>query len=270
MRFALTLFLLSLLLLPTVLSDVVEITIEYETTTVGTTTTPTETTTPIIGGGGGGIGVTTTTTIPPSENVMMGYEMPAFFEVYQNETASFTVTVKNMGTLNLTDVVLELSGIPTDSFSITPSRIDMMEPGVAYSFSIIIDSTALSPGNYTLTLSITSNEVSETTSLVLNVKEYPREIGEIIEKEKEIEEKVKPAVNVFKYLFVGIIVVACVVLAIVFIFYKVNRCPICGGNLTKEYETENFVSFTCEKCGHRLLKKLKKIKEELKHDETQI
>jgi predicted RNA-binding Zn-ribbon protein involved in translation (DUF1610 family) len=256
-------------LLPLVLSDVVEIVIEYEETT--STTTTATTTTPTVEGVEGGAGApseTTTTTVPGEVGAIITYEMPASFDVYQNETPIFTIKVNNMGTVTLHNISIHISGIPETSFSVDPSLVYSLEPGISTQFSISIESEKIDPGDYTLTISIISSEVSETTSLVLNVKEYAREIGEAIEEEKEFEEEVKPTFNVFKYLFVGVMIVACVILVIVLILYKTNRCPACGGRLKKEYESKNFVSFLCKKCGYRMMKRFKKVTGELKHDEV--
>ena len=237
-------------------STVVEITIEYEnvTTTTSTSTTssiPTTTTTT----GGGGIVMETTTTIALAEErrASLGYEMPASFEIFKNDTVSFTVMVKNLGTVNLTNITLQLSGIPSNSFTIRPTLIDLIEPGFASHFTVSIDSTHLEPGNYTLTLTFISTEASETTTLLLIVKQYTKEIGEKLEEVKKYEEARK-AWTTFKFLFISILIVAIILLGVILYFHRALRCPVCGTKLKKEYEDKNFAYYKCLVCGYRRVK----------------
>ena len=188
MKFILILLFFSLLFLPTVVSDLVDITIEYETTTVGVTTTPAGVTTAPGGAGGDGGGVTTTTIEVITEEIMLTYSMPGYFEIYQNETGVFNIKVKNDGQLPLNNIFITISGIPGGSYSIDPSRINTLGSGDSSSFSVSIDPEGLTVGKHTLTVTITSDEKSETASLTLDVKSYTRKVAEEMERQ-EIEEQ---------------------------------------------------------------------------------
>ena len=243
--------LFSLLLIPLANSSVVEIEIEYENITTSTTSTTTSTVMP--SGGGGGPLITTTTITRVEKVPGIGYEMPASFEVYENETVSFRVNIKNTGDTNLTNLILKISGIPSNSFSITPSLISSLEPNSTSNFFVFINSTSLAPGNYTLTLNLISNEVSENTTLLLSVKQYPREVGEKLKKGEKTEE-IKSVWNTFKYLFVSIVIVGIILLGLMFVFRKTERCIVCGAKLEKEREDEYFVYYKCPVCGYKSVK----------------
>lgn len=212
MRFILILLLFSLLILPTVLSDVVDITIEY-----GTTTIPTGETTIPSGDGGDGGGVTTTTIETITEEFLLTYSMPEEFKIYQNETGVFNIKVNNEGQLSLHNIFITISGIPSGSYSINPTRISTLEPDDSTSFSVSIDPEKLTVGTHTLTINITSDEKYETTSLSLDVKSYTRKVAEEMEEQKKIEEEIKPRLEAIKYLLIGTAVVTGIVLLIVFL-----------------------------------------------------
>ena len=241
-----------LLLTSSTKSTVVEVMIEYENVTTTSSTTSSTTTT--IRGGGGVVGGKPTTVVPVEERrASLGYEMPASFEIFKNDTVSFTVMVKNLGTVNLTNITLQLSGIPSNSFTIRPTMIDLIEPGFASHFTVSIDSTYLEPGNYTLTLTFISTETSETTTLLLIVKQYTKEIGEKLEEVKKYEE-VRKSWTTFKFLFISILIVAIILLGVILYFHRALRCPVCGTKLKKEYEDKNFAYYKCLVCGYRRVK----------------
>jgi len=201
-------FLTSILFFQTILSDVVDITIEYETTTVGVTTTPTgETTTPTGDGGGSGGIVTTTTIETITEEIMLTYSMPEYFEIYQNEMGVFNIEVNNEGTLPLHNILITISGIPDGSYSISPSRISTLEPDDYSSFSVSVDPKTLTVGTHTLTITITSDEKYETTSMSLDVKGYTKEVAEQMEEQEKIEEEIKPKMIATKYLLISTVLV---------------------------------------------------------------
>ncbi len=207
MKFILILIFFSLLLLPTVLSDIVDITIEYGTTTtpVGETTTPSGD-----GGGNGGGGGPGVTTIPSEELVpgySLTYSMPASFDVYQNETGIFNVEVNNEGQLSLNNIFMTVSGIAGGSYSINPGSISTLEPGHSYTFSVSIDPEKVDFGTHTLTIAITSDEKDEVASMSLDVKSYTREVAKQMEEQEKTEEEIKPRLEAIRYLLMGIVLV---------------------------------------------------------------
>ena len=225
MRFIVILLFFSLLFLPTVVSDIVDITIEYETTTVGVATTPVgETTTPSGDGGGPGGIVTTTTIETITEEIMMTYSMPEYFEIYQNETDAFNIQVNNDGTLPLHNIFITISGISGSSYSINPSRINTLEPDDLSSFSVSVDSQRLSVGTHTLTISINSDEKDETTSLTLDVKSYTKPSGGGGGGGGGgIEKDLKPKLIATKYLLIGIVLVMGITVLYTFIGFIKRR-----------------------------------------------
>jgi hypothetical protein len=208
MKFVLTLLIFSLLILPVVLSDIVEITIEYETTTTipgATTTTPTGD--GGSGGGDGGAGITTTTIETIAEDIMLTYSMPEYLKIYQNETGVFNIKVNNEGTLPLNNVFITISGIPSDSYSISPSTISTLEPGKSSSFSVSINPEKLTIGTHTLTIKITSDEKYETAALSLDLKAYTRDVAEEIEEREEVEEEIEKRRLAWSTLLITMIIV---------------------------------------------------------------
>lgn len=225
MKFIPILFLISLLILPTVLSDVVDITIEYETTTTptGGTTTPSGDEDGSSSSDGGG-GVVTTTVETITEEWILTYSMPEYFEIYQDETSVFNIKVNNDGQLALNNIFITVSGISEDSYSISPSSVSKLEPDDSYSFSISVNPEKLSVGPHILTIEISSDEESETTSLTLDVKAYTRDIAEEIEEQEKFGEDIEPRTEAFKYLLIGIVLVTAVALINVFLgFIKSSK-----------------------------------------------
>jgi len=138
--------------------------------------------------------------------------MPASFDVYLNETGVFNIEVNNEGQLPLNDIFITISGIPGNSFSINPNRINTLEPGYSYSFSVSVDPQKLTVGTHTLTITITSDEKYEITPMSLDVKTYTREVAEQIEEQEKVEEEIKPKMIATKYLLISTVLVTGVAL----------------------------------------------------------
>jgi hypothetical protein len=130
--------------------------------------------------------------------------MPRSFDVYQNVENKFIITVKNDGSVTLHNVSVVLSGIPENSYSILPNRLDNLDLSQSSSFSVSIYTQNITSGVHDLTVTMKSDETSETVTLTLNVKGYSKETGEKI---KEREEA-KPALEVTKNTLVGIMVLS--------------------------------------------------------------
>jgi hypothetical protein len=103
-----------------------------------------------------------------------------------------------------------LSGVPEDSYSISPSNVEVLEVGQSNYFSITIDPKKINPDVYTLSVNIKSDETSELVKMTLNVKETTREIGEIIEKHEEAT----PALEATKNTLISIMILSGIILII--------------------------------------------------------
>lgn len=249
-------FTLSLFLIPLVLSDTVEIVIEYgdttTTTIIGTTTTTVAgaTTTTIAGGDGGGGGEEITLPEEIVQGSALTYSMPGSLKVYQNETGTFRIIVKNEGTIALHDIRIGISGIPRYSYSISPDRVGVLAPDDSTDFHVSLNPQNITPDTYVLDIKIVSDEIYETSSLTLDVKGYTKEVEEIIEEEERFEKEVKPFFISIKFVFVGIFAAVSIMAAIILENYRRNLCPLCGGKIIKEYVGENFTSYKCSKCDY--------------------
>jgi len=249
--FSFTIFTLNVIL-SVVLSDTVEITIGYETTTTTTTTISGVTTTTPSGSPSGPGGTTTTIKIPEKiePGAVLIYSLPASYELYQNETGSFVIKVINNGTKILHSINVGVSGIPINSYSVSPDSVVFLELGKSTAFTFSINPQNITPNTYTATVTIVSNETYETTHLILKINPFTREIAEIIEKQEEFEKVTKPALISIKNLLIGAITTCSIIAAVMLILLKKNRCPLCGGKVEKEYEGDNFISYKCSKCTY--------------------
>lgn len=233
----LCIFLTSIFLFQPILSDVIEITIEYETTT----TVPGATTTVEGGDGTGNGGNGDATTTIPAEDLVPGYSltysMPTSFDVYQDEIGTFTITIINQGTGTLNNIFIIVSGISEVSYSISPSNVATLESGISTQFSFSVNPEKITPDTYTLTFRIKSDETSETASLTLNVNEYTREVAEQIEEQEKQEQEIKKQ-SILKYLLIGSIVITCIVF-IVYAIKKIKEAEIVEKPYPENlYETE--------------------------------
>jgi len=130
--------------------------------------------------------------------------MPRSYDIYQNGDNTFVITVKNEGFITAHNVTILLSGIPEDSYSISPNLVDFLEKGQSNLFSVSVDPKKINPDVYSLSVTIKSDETSEHVVMNLNVKETTREIGEMIKKHEEV----KPVAEVAKNILIGIMVLS--------------------------------------------------------------
>jgi len=146
-----------------------------------------------------------------SQNVaILTFSMPSSYDVYQDGDNTFVITVKNEGFVAAHNVTILLSGVPEDSYSISPSNVEVLEVGQSNYFSITIDPKKINPDVYTLSVNIKSDETSELVKMTLNVKETTREIGEIIEKHEEAT----PALEATKNTLISIMILSGIILII--------------------------------------------------------
>jgi len=249
MKFILVLFLISLFFIPIVLSDVVEITIEYGTST--TTTVGPGVTTTATGDGGGG-DVTTTVQLPGEvvKGAGLTYSMPKNYKVYQNETGFIAIRVTNVGTTKLHNIRVGIFGIPARSFSISPKSVDVLGVGGTTTFNLLIYPQNLTSKTYTITVTVASDETFKTGYSTLQVSEFTRDIEKVLEEQEEFEKEVKPTLISFEAVLIGVIVTSSIVAGIMLKRLLVKRCPLCGGEVVKEFEGENFISYKCSKCAY--------------------
>lgn len=154
-----------------------------------------------------------------SQNIaILTFSMPRSYDIYQNGDNIFVITVKNEGFVTAHNVTILLSGIPEDSYSISPNFVDVLEKGQSNLFSVSVDPKKINPDVYSLSVTIKSDETSEHVAMNLNVKETTREIGEMIKKHEEV----KPALEVTKNTLIGIMVLSGVILVFTVIrfFFK--------------------------------------------------
>jgi hypothetical protein len=179
--------------------------------------------------------------------------MPGYLDVYANEITTFLVKVSNSGNVTLHNISVEISGIPPQSFSISPSRIDSLDLEQSSYLSVSVNTQDLSIQPYTLEISLNSDETSGTASLTLNVKEVTRDVEKIIKNQKEFE-GIKPTLASIAYLFAGVIVVSIVIIIVMLVLFKAKRCPLCGGKVEKEFEGKNYVTYKCNRCRYYKLR----------------
>jgi hypothetical protein len=147
--------------------------------------------------------------------------MPRSYDVYQDGENTFSITLKNEGFVTLHNVTVLLSGIPEDSYSISPSLAETLEVGQSILFSISIDQRKIDPATYSLLVTMKSDETSETARITLNVKETTREIGEMMKRHEEA----KPALELMKSTLISIMVLSGFILIITSVrfFFKSLR-----------------------------------------------
>lgn len=254
LKILICIFLIFLLYPVIVYSASVEITIEYGTTTSTTTTTGTTTTIEQGSPSGPGSSGSTTSTVKIPEKIVQGailtYSMPASYDLYQNETGSFIIKVSNDGTKILHGIRIDVSGIPINSFSVSPNIVGFLETGKFTVFSFLINPQNLTSGTYPLTITISSDETYEIAYLSLKVDPFTRDVAEKIKKSEEFNEVTKPTLISIKSLLIGVVATCSIIAAVMLILLTRNRCPLCGGKVVKEYEGDNFISYKCSKCTY--------------------
>ena len=153
-----------------------------------------------------------------TSEAIITFSMPRSFDVYQDMGNEFTITVKNDGSTILHNIVVILSGIPENSYSISPHLLDNLNLGQSSTFSVSVYSQNITTGFHDLTVTMKSNETSETVKMTLNVKGYSKQTGETL---KNTEES-KPALEVTKNTLIGIMVLSGSILIITCIkfFFK--------------------------------------------------
>jgi len=101
--------------------------------------------------------------------------------VARNSIKTELVTVRNTGSLELSNVTLMLVGFPLTWFNITPSNYFSLAPNATAVFAITFNiPKEASVGNYTATLVATSNLISDTKQVNLIVY---RSLKELLEEE---------------------------------------------------------------------------------------
>lgn len=137
-------------------------------------------------------------------DAIITFAMPRSFDVYRDAENSFEITVKNDGSIILHNVTVILSGLPENSYSIQPDRLDNLDLGQSSPFFVSIYSGNITSGSHDLTVMMKSDETFEMVTMTLNVKGYSKETGEKIKKVEEVE----PAAEVTKNTLVGIMVLS--------------------------------------------------------------
>ncbi len=99
-------------------------------------------------------------------NVLGKYEIDYvtenyYIETYIGEEVIFELTIKNTGYNELTGIRPILIKSPSDmNVTFDPEILESLKPGETYTFNIIIESSSdMSPGDYYITLYVTTNEI---------------------------------------------------------------------------------------------------------------
>ena len=131
------------------------------------------------GTGGGGAGGTITTPTPePQEEIEVKEKegkieitnYPDKIEIIKSESLEKTFGIKNTGEGNLNNVKLAISGLPLDSYAITPEKYDVILPSETKTFTITFKAD-IEKKDYKIKFIITSDEGSKEVDSVLVVKE---------------------------------------------------------------------------------------------------
>ncbi len=144
---------------------------------------------------------------------ILTFSMPRIFDVYQDTDNNFVITVKNDGSITLHNVAIVLSGIPENSYSISPNSLDSLDLSQSSHFSVSIYAQNITPGIHDLTVMMKSDETSETVTITLNVKWYNKERGELIKKNEEAEpvlETTKNSLIAIMVLSGSILIITCI------------------------------------------------------------
>ena len=125
-----------------------------------------------------------------------------YVESYIGETTNFTLTIKNDGHNELTNIVVLLDKVPTDmNVTVTPESIQELKPGNTASFILSIQSDpSMSSGDYYILFRVSSDE-TQTTEIALHVFL------------KQGEESI----------YIGIAILIGVIIALVLIYRKYGR-----------------------------------------------
>jgi hypothetical protein len=190
---------------------------------------------------------------------LLAYTLPNSYTIYQNETGTFQIKVKNEGSSSLNNLKIDILGISDNSYSISPINLDYLSPNDFEIFTVTINPLNIIPGKYTLNIKILSDELEQITYSTLTIKEYTRKIGEMIEEQERIESEVKPVISFLRPILAGVIVTVIIVAAIMLQYIKNKTCPFCGGKVVKEYTGDNFTSYKCSNCAYYRTK-IKKVK----------
>lgn len=99
----------------------------------------------------------------------MSIVVPETMRIDGGKSATFNLTVKNTGTLNLKDVAISVSGIPKDWIKISPMLADI-ESGKSYNYLLTISVPENATGEKIITFSTTSVEnIAASKTMVLNI-----------------------------------------------------------------------------------------------------
>jgi len=109
---------------------------------------------------------------PPTTPPTYSFEIvsPSQIEVFTNETIRFKVEVRNNGTGTITNIRLGIGGL-NNSYEVEPSCLVTLKPNASAFFDVKI--SPLKADEYTLVLSLTSDQFKEKRELLLKVKELP-------------------------------------------------------------------------------------------------
>jgi|GEM_PF-1223401 len=101
--------------------------------------------------------------------------IPEEIKMFSNESKQFELIVKNLANGNLTNLQIKVKTEPyCCDIEITPKKLDLLKPTNSTSFLIVI-SSGIKPGNYTLIFNISSDQIWKEISTRLMVKELIKE-----------------------------------------------------------------------------------------------
>lgn len=112
---------------------------------------------------------TTTTTTISGENKIEIKSYPATLKITKGESENFKIGVMNTGDNNLEDLALSISGIPSNWYTFTPSKIDL-DKGNEKTFDITITPTLdTTIGKRNITFSVGNDNVNSSKHCSLSI-----------------------------------------------------------------------------------------------------
>ncbi|MEE8403038.1 MAG: NEW3 domain-containing protein, partial [Candidatus Hydrothermarchaeaceae archaeon] len=124
-------------------------------------------------GGGGGPGPVKTPIVPPATPPSIKFvKMPVLVEVRPGATVMESILIEGFGEDNATELAVEVSGVPADWVSVTPSAISL-SPGHPEALNAVIAvPLGAWPGDYVVTVTL-AGEIRAESFFILRIKSYP-------------------------------------------------------------------------------------------------
>jgi hypothetical protein len=184
------------------------------------------------GAGTGGSGGVPTLEVEEKEGkIQIIDNFPEKIEIIKTESLEKTIEVKNIGEGNLNNVGLIVSGLPLDSFTITPEKYNIILPEETKTFTITFNAD-IEAKEYEIKFIVTSDEGSKEVNSVLVVNGIEEVIPKVISEEEEKEKAPITMPSYLPYILIGLIVLAGLV------YFTVKKKEAIKGLFKKKQEPE--------------------------------